>query len=199
MNIPIREIVSTLMILALAYYLFMRNLTEPFASVPFLGYENSPNFKMQSSFINFNRPDTTDWNLFMLNNRFRFQSIVPFFRFSKSPLVFPPNGLPTAPQTTPVLMVPGLGDCSMFDGKEKVWPPTSIESFKAIQSNNLNFNFDSSNSNMTPLIDSLKALKYTQDTISIQPYDFRHIASTENLTELFKRYKTEYNKVIQLF
>ena len=182
-----REIIGIVLILALGYYLFICNPAEPFASVPFLGYQSTYNFKMQSSFINFNRPDTTDWNLFMLINRFRFQSIVPFFRFSNSPSVFPPNGLPTAPQTTPVLMVPGLGDCYMFDGKEKVWPPNGADSFKALESKTLEFNFDSSNSNMTPLIDSLKALKYTTDTISIQPYDFRHIASTENLTELFKR------------
>ena len=32
--------------------------------------------------------------LFMLNNRFRFQSIVPFFRFSNSPSVFPPTFKP---------------------------------------------------------------------------------------------------------
>jgi len=187
MNISTREIIGVVAILALGYYLFICNPTEPFASVPFLGYQNSPNFKIKSSFINFNRPDTTDWNLFMLNNRFRFQSIVPFFRFSNSPSVFPPNGLPTAPQTTPVLMIPGLGDCSMFDGKEKVWPPSDVESFKSLKSNTLNLKFDSSNSNMTPLIESLKALKYTSDTLSIQPYDFRNIASNEKLTELFKR------------
>jgi len=196
MNISMREIIGFVLILALGYYLFICNPTEPFASVPFLGYENSPNFKMKSSFINFNRPDTTDWNLFMLNNRFRFQSIVPFFRFSNSPSVFPPNGLPTAPQTTPVLMVPGLGDCYMFDDKEKVWPPNGVKSFKSLKSNMLNFNFDSSNSNMTPLIDSLKALKYTSDTISIQPYDFRHIASPENLIELFKRIR---QSIIRLY
>ena len=93
-------------------------------------------------------------------------------------------------------MVPGLGDCSMFDGKDKVWPPSGVQSFKSLMNNTLNFNFDSSNSNMTPLIDSLKALKYTSDTISIQPYDFRHIASNENLTELFKRIR---QSIIRLY
>lgn len=196
MKISVSEIIAIILILALGYYLFVCNPTEPFASVPFLGYQSTPNFKMQSSFINFNRPDTIDWNLFMLNNRFRFQSIVPFFRFSNSPSVFPPNGLPTAPQTTPVLMVPGLGDCYMFDGKEKVWPPMSTESFKALKNNSLNLNLDSSNSNMTPLIDSLKALKYTTNTISIQPYDFRNIAAESNLTELFKRIR---HSIIRLY
>lgn len=187
MNVSINEIIGLLLIIALVYYLFMCNNSESFFTVQFLGYENTPNFKIQSSFINFNRPDTIDWSLFMLTNRFRFQSIVPFYRFSDSPLVFPQNGLPTSPQTTPVLMVPGLGDCYMFDGKEKVWPPHNKVSFEALSENDLNLTFDSSNSNITPLIDALKALKYTNDTMSIQVYDFRTIAMKENLTELFKR------------
>lgn len=191
-----REIIAVLLILALGYYLFICNPSEPFANVPFLGYKNSPNFKMSSSFINFNRPDTIDWNLFMLVNRFRFQSIVPFFRFSNSPLVYPPNGLPTAPQSTPVLMVPGLGDCVMFNGKEKVWPPTRDETFNSLRKHDLTFNFDSSNSNMTPFIDTLKGLKYTNDTLSIQPYDFRNIADNGELTELFKRIR---QNIIRLF
>lgn len=191
-----REIIAVLLILALGYYLFICNPSEPFANIPFLGYENSPNFKMSSSFINFNRPDTIDWNLFMLVNRFRFQSIVPFFRFSNSPLVYPPNGLPTAPQSTPVLMVPGLGDCVMFNGKEKVWPPTREETFNSLRKHDLTFNFDSSNSNMTPFIDTLKGLKYTNDTLSIQPYDFRNIADNGELTELFKRIR---QNIIRLF
>ena len=191
-----REIIAVLLILALGYYLFICNPSEPFANIPFLGYENSPNFKMSSSFINFNRPDTIDWNLFMLVNRFRFQSIVPFFRFSNSPLVYPPNGLPTAPQSTPVLMVPGLGDCVMFNGKEKVWPPTRNETFNSLRKHDLTFNFDSSNSNMTPFIDTLKGLKYTNDTLSIQPYDFRNIADNGELTELFKRIR---QNIIRLF
>lgn len=191
-----REIIAVLLILALVYYLFICNPSESFANIPFLGYENSPNFKMSSSFINFNRPDTIDWNLFMLVNRFRFQSIVPFFRFSNSPLVYPPNGLPTAPQSTPVLMVPGLGDCVMFNGKEKVWPPTRDETFNSLRKHDLIFNFDSSNSNMTPFIDTLKGLKYTNDTLSIQPYDFRNIADNGDLTELFKRIR---QNIIRLF
>jgi hypothetical protein len=180
----------------LAYYLFICNPSEPFASVPFLGYENSSNFKMSSSFINFNRPDTTDWNLFMLLNRFRFQSIVPFLRYSNSPLVYPPNGLPTDPQSTPILMVPGLGDCVMFDGKEKVWPPNRHDTIGSLRNDDLNFNFDSSNSNMTPLIDGLKALKYTKDTMCVEPYDFRNIADNASLTELFKRIR---QNIIRLF
>lgn len=191
-----REIIAILLILALGYYLFICNPSEPFANIPFLGYEKSSNFKMSSSFINFNRPDTINWNLFMLVNRFRFQSIVPFFRFSNSPLVYPPNGLPTAPQSTPVLMVPGLGDCVMFNGKEKVWPPTRDETFNSLRKQDLTFNFDSSNSTMTPFIDTLKSLKYTNDTLSIQPYDFRNIADNGDLTELFKRIR---QNIIRLF
>ena len=191
-----REIIAVLLILALGYYLFICNPSEPFANIPFLGYEKSPNFKMSSSFINFNRPDTIDWNLFMLVNRFRFQSIVPFFRFSNSPLVYPPNGLSTAPRSTPVLMVPGLGDCVMFNGKEKVWPPTRDETFNSLHKHDLTFNFDSSNSTMTPFIDTLKGLKYTNDTLSIQPYDFRNIADNGVLTELFKRIR---QNIIRLF
>lgn len=191
-----REIIVIMLILALGYYLFICNPSEPFANIPFLGYEKSSNFKMSSSFINFNRPDTINWNLFMLINRFRFQSIVPFYRFSNSPLVYPPNGLPTAPQSTPVLMVPGLGDCVMFDGKDKVWPPTRDESLNLLSNNDLTFSFDASNSNMTPFIDALKGLKYTNDTLSIEPYDFRNIADNADLTELFKRIR---QNIIRLF
>jgi hypothetical protein len=196
MNISPVEIIAIILLIALGYYLFMCNPSEPFASVPFLGYESTPNFKMQSSFINFNRPDTTDWNLFMLNNRFRFQSIVPFFRFSNSPSVYPPDGLPTAPQTTPVLMVPGLGDCYMFADNNRVWPPSNKDSFDLLKSHDLDLTFDGDNSNMTPIIDSLKSLKYTSDTISIQAYDFRNIASHANLTELFKRIR---QSIIRLY
>ena len=196
MNISTGEIIAIILLLALGYYLFMCNPSEPFASIPFLGYESTPNFKMQSSFINFNRPDTTDWNLFMLNNRFRFQSIVPFFRFSNSPLVYPPNGLPTAPQTTPVIMVPGLGDCYMFADNNRVWPPSHKDSFDLLKSHDLDLTFDGDNSNMTPIIDSLKSLKYTSDTLSIQAYDFRNIASDTNLTELFKRIR---QSIIRLY
>ena len=191
-----REIIAIILILVLGYYLFICNPSEPFANIPFLGYENSPNFKMVSSFINFNRPDHVDWNLFMLVNRFRFQSIVPFFRFSNSPLVYPSTGAPTAPQSTPVLMVPGLGDCVMYDDKEKVWPPSKMLTIESLQKNDLTFSFDSSNSNMTPIIDALKGLKYTTDTLSIQPYDFRNISNNAELTELFKRIR---QNIIRLF
>lgn len=193
-KIPVKEIIGIALILALAYYLFICDrLGEPFASIQFPGYKNSPNFKFKSSFINFNRPDEIDWNLFMLINRFRFQSVVPFYKFSKSPLVFPHNGLPTAPNMTPVLMVPGLGDCCMIqhDSNQMVWPPKGLDSFKGLEDSVVDINFDSSNSNMTPLIDLLKSLKYTSDIVSIQPYDFRRIATPQNLIELFKRIRQD--------
>lgn len=181
-------IFSLLFVTVLAYYLFLCN-RESFANIPFLGYQDTPNFTTKTSFINYNRPDNTDWNLFMLVNKFRFQSVLPFFKFSHSPSVYPPNNLPTSPNLTPVLLVPGLGDCLLKSNNKVAWPPKNADSFEALKEDNLLIRFDNNNSNMTPFIDTLKGLKYTKDTMSVQPYDFRNICEESNLIELFKRIK----------
>ena len=162
----------TLISLLIYFTFFCDN--ETFSNIPFIGYELSPNFKNHSSFINFNRPDTTNWKLFMLVNKFRYSSIIPFMRESRD----------LSLTTTPVLMVPGLGDCLLKDNKDKIWPPDNSLSVEKLNET-LESGFDSSNSNLTPFIETLKALRYTSNDLSVQSYDFRYI--TNNLTELFLR------------
>lgn len=192
----IDQIIAIAFFIVLVYYLFFNNC-DGFADVSFQGYMSSPNMTGPSSFVIFNRPNTIDWNLFALTNRFRFQSILPFPRFSSSPLNSPNTALPTAPQTTPVLMVPGLGDCVMINqAGSQVWPPSSMEQFVET-AGNVTVKFDPSNSNLTPLIDTLKALKYTRHTMDVEPYDFRSIGDESVLKELFARIKHSIVKMYE--
>jgi hypothetical protein len=167
---------------------------DTFANTSFLGYQQSDNFKLNNSFPIFNRPDTIDWNLFALNAKFQFQSVLPFY--PKGSVLPFPSGKINAPKTTPVLMIPGMGDCVLLHGSKKVWPPTTMEDLEDLQHKSLTLHFDQNNSNLTPLINTLKSLKYNSETISIQPYDFRHIAEKTNITELFKRI---HDNIIRLF
>ena len=157
----------------LIYFTFFCD-NESFSNIPFIGYELSPNFKNHCSFINFNRPDKTNWNLFMLVNKFRYSSIIPFMRESRD----------SSLTTTPILIVPGLGDCLLKDGNDKIWQPNNSLNVEKLKEP-LVSGFDSSNSNLTPFIEALRALRYTSNDLSIQSYDFRNI--TNNLTELFLR------------
>ena len=187
-----RHLLFIILVVVLVFCL-SKNI-DTFANTPFLGYQASDNFKSHNSFPIFNRPDTIDWNLFALNAKFQFQSVLPFYP-NGSVLPFP-SGKIYAPKTPPVLMIPGMGDCVLLHDSRKVWPPKTMQDLEHIRDKSLTLHFDQNNSNLTPLINTLKSLKYNSETISIQPYDFRSITENTNLTELFMRIR---DNIIRLF
>lgn len=182
MDFTIDQIIAIILFIILVYYLFVCN-KESFSNLTF---QDTQTTNISNSFINFNRPVKFDWNLFMLDMKFKFQSIFPFFNLSESPLIYPHNGIAKAPTATPILLIPGLGDCVLKFDNKMVWPPVDKYYLNyLIKDQALNLSYYTEG-NLTPLINTLKALKYDDSTLSIHPYDFRNIGDNDHLTVFLK-------------
>lgn len=167
MDFTIDQIIAIILFITLVYYLFVCN-KESFSNLTFQVTQPT---NVSNSFINFNRPVKVDLNLFMLDVKFKFQSIFPFLNLS----------------VTPILLIPGLGDCVLKLDNKIVWPPP-IDKYNfnyLIKDQDLNLPYYTEG-NLTPLINTLKALKYDDNTLSIHPYDFRHIGDNDHLTVFLK-------------
>lgn len=182
MDFTIDQIIAIILFIILVYYLFVCN-KESFSNLTF---QDTQTTNISNSFINFNRPVKFDWNLFMLDMKFKFQSIFPFFNLSESPLIYPHNGIAKAPTATPILLIPGLGDCVLKVDNKMVWPPVDKYYLNyLIKNQDLKLSYYTEG-NLTPLINTLKALKYDDSTLSIHPYDFRNIGDNDHLTVFLK-------------
>lgn len=183
MDFTIDQIIAIILFIILVYYLFVCN-KESFSN---LTVQDPKTTNISNSFINFNPPVKFDWNLFALDMKFKFQSIFPFLNLSNSPLIYPQNGIEKAPKATPILLIPGLGDCLLKVDNKTVWPLVDDYYLNyLIKEPNLKLSYSKDAGNLSPLINTLKALKYDDSTLSIHPYDFRYIGDNDHLTIFLK-------------
>lgn len=102
---------------------------------------------------------------------------------------------------TPILMLSGLGDSSLYYNNKQVWPPTcSSDSVNILVDKQINLQVANNEYNyFSSLIDLLNSSNYSNNkSYTLIPYDFTKIMDKSVLTELFIRIRNNIENMVKL-